>query len=116
MNEPISAVPKLSTWTPGAHWATTMNETTWRTSTRMPTRISETGAARARTTGRMAALNSAIRMTATTASCGRSIVIRGRSQAVARNEIVATTRVMTSRLSSATRPPFHSQSTRSWVA
>ena len=52
---------------------------------------SETGAASARTTGRMMALNSAIRMTATTASMTRSTVEpRAMIQAVARNETVAT--------------------------
>ena len=46
---------------------------------------------------------------------GRSMVIRGNTQAVARNETVATISVRRSRLSRATGPPRHSQSTRTWV-
>ena len=74
------------------------------------------GAARARITGLTAALNSAISTTAKIASRTVSTVIRGISHAVAANETVATMSVISSRLSSATRPPRHSQSTRNWVS
>ena len=76
------------------------------------------GAASASTTGLTAALNRAIRITATVAlrTTGLSMAIRGSSHAVARNEMAATTSVMTNRLIRAIRPPFHSHSTRSCVA
>ncbi len=77
--------------------------------------MSEIGAASARTTGRTAALNSAMRMTANAASSGRAIEMPRKSQSVASNAIVATTSVITSRLSNAHGPPRHSHSTRSWV-
>ena len=67
-------------------------------------------------TGRIAALNRAMRATAMTASIRRSTVSRGMIQAVAANEMVATMRVISSRLRSATRPPRHSHSTRNWVS
>ena len=73
------------------------------------------GAARARTTGRTSALKKAIRMTAITASMTRSTVRRGMIQAVSRNDTAATTSVISSRFTSATRPPRHSHSTRSCV-
>ena len=115
--EARSATRKPERWTPGASWATTRKVTTCRTSTRTATRISETGAASVRMTGRMTALNSDIRMTATTPSMTRSTWNREpKMAAVARNETVATIRVIRSRFRSATRPPRHSHSTRSCVS
>ena len=65
----------------------------------------------------MTALNSDIRMTATTASISRSTSKREpKIAAVAMNETVATISVMRSRFSSATRPPRHSHSTRTCVS
>ncbi len=111
----MSAVVNRSTLTPGATLQATRNTSTWRTSTEMPVRISERGPTKPRTSGRMMALIRAITMTTTTASKSLSTVMPGRSHAVSQNETAATMRVIRSRLTRATFPPRHSQSTRAWV-
>ncbi len=67
-------------------------------------------------TGRTMALNRAMRMTATAASRARPTAMPGMIHAVASNEIVPTSRVMTRRLNKAQGPPRHSHRMRSWVA
>ena len=112
-NEPTRAVKNPLMWTPGSRLAANRNTRIWIRITATAVRISERGATMASTAGRTSALSSAIAMTTITPSRSRSTWMPGSSHAVARKATVDTISVISRRLSSAFRPPRHSQSTRS---
>ena len=110
--EAMSAPSTPLRCTPGTTLEASRNASTWNTSTTIPVTTGEYGAMTTSTPTLTTALNSAISTTAANAAHTESTVTLRSSQAVAAKAIVATTSVISSRLTSATRPPdqFHSTS------